>query len=91
MPLHVLTKRPSVMLELDVLPPGFRPIAQAFIQDMALVRDTKPLASGPVRSVREHGEWTYGTNSTDPTSFAEKIFNRKLLTNAAVRRLIKVD
>ncbi|QQF06230.1 caspase family protein [Sinorhizobium meliloti] len=90
-PLHVLTKRPSVMLELDVLPPGFRPIAQAFIQDMALVRDTKPLASGPVRFVREHGEWTYGTNSTDPTSFAEKIFNRKLLTNAAVRRLIKVD
>lgn len=90
-PLHVLSKRPSVMLELDVLPQGFRPIAQAFMEDTALVRDTKPLATGPVRFVREHGEWTYGTNSTDPTSFPEKIYNRKLLTNAAVRRLIKVD
>lgn len=90
-PLHVLSKRPSVMLELDVSPQGFRPMAQAFMEDMALVRDTKPLAAGPVRFVREHGEWTYGTNSTDLTSFAERIFNRKLLTNAAVRRLIKVD
>ncbi len=90
-PMHVLSKRPSVMLELDVTPPGFRPVAQAFMEDAALVRDTKPLATGPVRFVREHGEWTYGTNSTEPASFPEQVFNRKLLTNAAVRRLIKVN
>ncbi|MEX2697550.1 caspase family protein [Rhizobium mongolense] len=90
-PMHVLSKRPSVMLELDVTPPGFRPVAQAFMEDAALVRDTKPLATGPVRFVREHGEWTYGTNSTEPVSFPEQVFNRKLLTNAAVRRLIKVN
>ncbi|NEI79064.1 caspase family protein [Rhizobium leguminosarum] len=90
-PMHVLSKRPSVMLELDVTPPGFRPVAQAFMEDAGLVRDTKPLATGPVRFVKEHGEWTYGTNSTEPASFPEQVFNRKLLTNAAVRRLIKVN
>lgn len=90
-PMHIQSKRPSVMLELDVQPDGFRPIAQAFMEDAALARDIKPLAAGPAQFVREQGEWTYGTNSTDSTSFPEKIFSKQFLTQAALRRRIKVS
>ncbi|MCJ9670329.1 MULTISPECIES: caspase family protein [unclassified Neorhizobium] len=90
-PMHVLTKRPSVLLELDIEPQGFRAIGQAFMESAAFPRDTQPLAGGPVQFIREHGEWTYGANSSDSTSFPEKLLARKLLTGAAMRRLINVE
>lgn len=90
-PMHMLSKRPSILLELDIAPQGYRPIAQAFMEGVAVARDSQPLALGPVRFVREHGEWTYGANSTVPASFEEKSFSRKLLTSAAMRCLINIE
>jgi hypothetical protein len=89
--MHMLAKRPSVLLELDIEPQGFRAIGQAFMESAAYPRDTQPLAAGPVQFIREHGEWTYGANSTDSTTFPEKLVARKLLTGAAIRRLINVE
>jgi hypothetical protein len=90
-PMHVLTNRPSVLLELDIEPQGYRAIGQAFMESVAFPRDTRPLAGGPVQFIREHGEWTYGANSTDSTTFPEKLVSRKLLTGAAMRKSINVE
>ncbi|AGS25794.1 caspase family protein [Rhizobium etli] len=90
-PMHILANRPSVLLELDIVPQGLRVIGQAFMESAGLPRDTQALAAGPVQFLREHGEWTYGANSTDSKSFPEKLVARKLLTGAAMRRLIEID
>lgn len=90
-PMHVLKNRPSILLELDIEPQGYRAIGQAFMESVAVPRDTRPLAGGPVQFVREHGEWTYGANSTDSTTFPEKLVARKLLTGAAMRKSINVE
>lgn len=89
-PMHIQTKRPSVLLEVDVAPQGFRPIARAFVEDPTKNRDTKPLASGPVQFVREQGEWTYGANSQDK-SFEEQVLRKQFLIQAAFRHRFKVS
>jgi hypothetical protein len=63
-PLHVLTERPRVLLELDVNPQGFRAKADAFVVKPGLAKTTKPLRSGPVEFILPRGEWTYGASST---------------------------
>ncbi|MFB9982628.1 caspase family protein [Mesorhizobium kowhaii] len=90
-PMHIQAKRPSILLELDVVPLGFRPVAQAFMEDTAQARDIKPLAVGPAQFVREQGEWTYGANSTDSTSFPEQVLSKQFLTQAAFRRRFTVS
>ncbi|MBK5204702.1 MAG: caspase family protein [Polaromonas sp.] len=79
--LHVLTRRPSVLVEMDIQPEGYRPVARAFMEDAANQRDNKPLADGPVRFVKEQGEWTYGANATGG-EFQEQRFARQFLKSA---------
>lgn len=63
-PLHVLTERPRVLLELDVNPQGFRAKADVFVVKPGLAKTTKPLTSGPAEFILPRGEWTYGASST---------------------------
>ena len=79
--LHVQTRRPSVLVEMDVDPQGYRPVARAFMEDFDKQRDSKLLADGPVRFVKEQGEWTYGANATGD-EFQEQLFARQFLKNA---------
>jgi len=80
-PLHVQTRRPSVVVEMDIEPEGYRPVARAFMEDGAQQRDIKPLVAGPVRFVREQGEWTYGTNAVN-NEYGEQVISRQFLTKA---------
>jgi hypothetical protein len=79
--LHVQTKRPSVLVEMDIQPDGYRPVARAFMEDGMQQRDFKPLADGPVRFLKEQGEWSYGTNATG-NEYPEQLFVRQFLTKA---------
>lgn len=79
--LHVQTKRPSVLVEMDIEPQGYRPVARAFMEDLAQQRDSKLLADGPVRFIKEQGEWTYGANATGQ-EFQEQLVARQFLKNA---------
>lgn len=79
--LHVQTRRPSVLVDMDIQPEGYRPVALAFMEDSANQRDNKPLVDGPVRFVKEQGEWTYGANATGG-EFQEQRFARQFLRSA---------
>lgn len=79
--MHCQTRRPSVLVEMDVDPAGYRPVACAFMEDAAKTRDKKPLAAGPARFLKEQGEWTYGANANG-NEFAEQRFERQFLKSA---------
>ncbi|SDC39653.1 Caspase domain-containing protein [Paracidovorax valerianellae] len=79
MPLHVLTKRPSVLMELDVNPHGYRPVAEAFMERHGGPRDSKALTSaGPAQFVVAQGEWTYGVGG----GITEQSEAERMLTQA---------
>lgn len=59
--LHVLPSSPLVHVEMDVDPPGYRPVATAFMENLANPREQKMLDGGPARFLKAQGEWTYGT------------------------------
>ncbi|WP_241021137.1 caspase family protein [Burkholderia sp. Ac-20344] len=80
-PMHVQTRRPSVVVELDIEPEGYRPVARAFMEDAAKLRDVKTLAAGPARFIKEQGEWTYGTNAMN-NEYGEQVITRRFLTKA---------
>ncbi len=80
-PLHIQMQRPSVLVEMDIDPEGYRPVARAFMEDAAQQRDVQLLATGPVRFVKEQGEWSYGTNALN-NEFNEQLFARRFLTRA---------
>lgn len=75
--MHVQSHRPSVLVEMDIQPEGYRPVARAFMQDAAQHRELKPLANGPARFVKEQGEWSFGTNATNH-EYAEQLIARFL-------------
>lgn len=79
--MHVQTKRPCVLVEMDVLPEGYRPVARAFIENGTQPRELKLLSNGPAHFVREQGEWSYGTNASG-NEYHEQIFERQFLTKA---------
>lgn len=79
--LHVLTKRPSVLVELDVDPAGFRPVAQAFMERNGTPRELKALNGGPVQFVVPRGEWTYGASAVGG-AFPEQTRAEQLLSQA---------
>lgn len=79
--MHVQTRRPSVLVDMDVLPEGYRPVARAFMEDAAQQRDIQPLAGGPARFVKEQGEWSYGTNAQN-NEYPEQFYARQFLTRA---------
>lgn len=79
--LHFQTKRPLVLVEMDVYPMGYRPIARAFMENASAVREQKRLAAGPVQFIKEQGEWTYGA-SADNNEFQEQVLERQLLKDA---------
>lgn len=89
-PLHVLTSRPVVLVEMDVEPRGCRAIACAFMEDAANGREQKPLAAGPAGFLKEQGEWSLGASPLDG-QFEERVFARQLLKNAAVVRSIPIE
>lgn len=67
LPLHVLNRRPSVLVALDVNPRGFRPVAQAFMERNGSARNSKALtAAGPAEFIVPQGEWTYGVGGGVP-------------------------
>lgn len=78
---HVLDERPRVVVELDISPHGFRPVARAFMERNGLARDLKPLDKGPVEFVVPWGEWTYGANAQS-NEFAEKTCPNQFLGQA---------
>lgn len=80
-PLHIQTQRPLVLVEMDIQPEGYRPVAHAFMEDAAHQRDTKSLVAGPVRFIKEQGEWSYGTNAAN-NEYSEQLFARQFLTKA---------
>lgn len=80
-PLHVQTRRPSVLVEMDIQPEGYRPVARAFMEDGSQQRDIQPLMAGPARFVKEQGEWSYGANALND-EFHEQLIARSFLTRA---------
>lgn len=80
-PLHIQARRPLVLVEMDIQPEGYRPVARAFMEDAAQQREFKPLSTGPVRFVREQGEWTYGINAAN-NEYPEQLYARQFLTRA---------
>ena len=76
--LHVLTERPSVLVELDVDPQGFRPVAQGFVERNGYARNPKPMTGGPASFEIPWGEWTYGVGG----GVAEQTCLERLLSQA---------
>ncbi|MCE9685821.1 caspase family protein [Shewanella sp. AS16] len=79
--MHVQQRRPSVLVDMDVQPEGYRPVACAFMEDTARRRESKELTNGPVQFVKEQGEWSYGTNAKNNV-YAEQYYGRQFLTSA---------
>lgn len=80
-PLHVQAQRPSVLVEMDIQPEGYRPVARAFMENAAQQREIQSLVAGPVRFVKEQGEWSYGANALND-EFLEQLVARSFLTRA---------
>lgn len=59
-PVHILTQRPSVLVELDVDPQGYRAAAMAFIERDGTPRDQRAFKGGPANFVVPQGQWSYG-------------------------------
>ncbi len=89
-PLHVLTSRPVVLVEMDVQPDARRAIACAFMENAANGREQKPLATGPASFLKEQGEWSFGASPLNG-QFEERMFSRQLLKNAAIVRSIPIE
>ena len=81
--IHVLTKRPSVLVELDINPVGFRPVAQVFMERNGTPRDLKTLNGGPAQFVVPRGDWTYGACAVG-NLFPEKLCTDQQLSQAVV-------
>lgn len=81
--LHVLTKRPSVIVELDVDPAGFRPVAHAFMERNGTPRQLQALNTGPAQFVVPWGEWSYGASAVGG-AFAEQTRPDQLLMQAVL-------
>jgi hypothetical protein len=79
--MHVQNKRPLVLVEMDVQPEGYRPVARAFMEAAGQQRDIQPFATGPVHFVKPQGEWSYGTNAQN-NEYAEQIYHQQFLTSA---------
>jgi len=88
-PLHVQTDRPTVLVELDILPSGYRTVGQVFAAAPNSKLLTKALGSGPASFVGANGEWTLGTASTNG-QYAEQVFSNQLLTRAVHSRCFHV-
>ena len=88
-PLHVQAERPSVLVELDVHPNGFRPVALAFVEDPNSTYAMKALTAGPASFTGATGEWTLGTSSTNG-QYNEQRFPKQLLTKAVYSRRFRV-
>ena len=84
MPLHVLTRRPSAFVRLDVDPAGYRPVAQVFIERADAPRELQMFAGGPVQFKAEWGEWTYGVNAIGGKAFPEQVVQKQLLYRSVV-------
>src|SRR5690606_9360649 len=54
-PLHVQGARPQVLIEMDIHPEGYRPVARVFMEDARRERDWRLLVDGPVRFIRAQG------------------------------------
>lgn len=87
--LHVLHERPSVLVELDIEPAGYRPVAEAFTTSGSGPKQTKALAHGPVSFRGAQGEWSYGTQATG-NEYAQQTFDGLLLTDAVHARCFRV-
>jgi len=88
-PIHVQVERPSVLVELDIHPTGFRPVAHAFVEDPTSVRAMKALTAGPASFKGSTGEWTLGTRSTNG-EYSEQKLLKQLLTKAVHSRQFRV-
>jgi hypothetical protein len=88
-PLHVQAERPSVLVELDVDPNGFRPVAHAFVEDPNSTQMIKALSAGPASFTGATGEWTLGIRSTNG-AYKEKRLSKQLLIKAVHRRRFSV-
>lgn len=86
LPLHVLTRRPSVLVELDVNPRGYRPLAQAFMERYNTPRASKALTAGPANFIVPQGEWTYGVGGGVP----EQSEAERLLAQAVYSRTFPI-
>lgn len=86
LPLHVLTRRPSVLVELDVDPRGFRPVANAFMESYNVPRNSKGLSAGPAKFIVPQGEWTYGVGG----GFPEQSEAERLLAQAVYSRCFPI-
>ncbi|NUA26318.1 caspase family protein [Cupriavidus basilensis] len=78
-PLHVLTKRPTALVQLDVDPAGYRPIAQAFMEKAGTPRELQTFNGGPAQFKAEWGEWSYGVNALGGNAFHEQVLANQLL------------
>ena len=78
------------LVELDVDPQGFRPVAQAFMQRNGSPRDSRPLAAGPVQFIVPWGEWTYGAMAVGG-GFAEQTCPEQLLSRAVLTHTFPVS
>jgi hypothetical protein len=58
--LTVLTKRPDVLVEVDVDPKGLRSISKAYLENALTPRELKALNQGPASFRVQRGEWIYG-------------------------------
>lgn len=80
-PLHVLTRRPSILVELDVDPRGFRPVALAFMERNGTPRNQQSMAAGPALFVVPWGEWTYGVGGgVTEQSYAERLLSQAVFS-----------
>jgi hypothetical protein len=83
-PLHVLTKRPTALVQLDVKPAGYRPVAQAFMEKAGTPRAVQTFNGAPTQFKAEWGEWSYGVNAVGGTAFSEQKLENQLLFQAVV-------
>jgi len=83
-PLHVLTKRPTALVQLDVSPKGFRPVAQAFIEKAGTPRELQPFNGAPVQFKAAWGEWSYGVSAVGGNNFQEQVLTNQLLFQSVV-------
>ena len=83
-PLHVLTKRPTALVRLDVSPVGYRPVAQAFIEKAGASRELQTFNGAPAQFKAEWGEWSFGVNAVGGNAFPEQTLVNQLLFQSVV-------
>jgi hypothetical protein len=79
--LHVLTDRPSALVEIDVDPKGFRPVALGFMEKIGVARDLRSMVGGPASFMVPWGEWTYGVcGGVAEQSCLQRLISQAVLT-----------